>query len=68
VTVITPSEEDPLLTAQEVAKIFAVRERTVRDWINEGKITAVKLNGQHWRIQRSEMVRFANEKYGDSQN
>lgn len=62
---IAPSEDDPLLTCQQVADIFSVRERTIRDWINEGKIRGVKLGGRHWRIPKSEMIRFANEKYGD---
>jgi excisionase family DNA binding protein len=62
VTVI-PSEEDPLLTLKQIAKIFSVHPTTVHTWIKAGKLKAIKPGGE-LRIQQSEMVRFANEKYG----
>lgn len=63
---MTPSEEDPFLTTEQVAKIFAVTPLTVRDWCRDGKIKGVKIDGRNWRILRSEMVRYANERYGDA--
>lgn len=32
----------------EVAKIFGVTDRTVRNWIKNGTITAVKVGGGVW--------------------
>lgn len=63
---IIPSEEDPLLSTDDIAKIFGVKRKTVAGWIHEGKLTAVKIAGRYWRVQRSEMVRFANERYGEN--
>jgi len=41
---------EPFLTIAEVARSFAVTERTVRNWITEGKITAYRLAGRLIRI------------------
>ena len=41
---------EPFLTIAEVAASFAVTERTVRNWIADGKITAYRLAGRLIRI------------------
>lgn len=64
-TIITPSEEDPFMTTEEIGKIFNVGPATVRDWVKVGKLKGVKLDGRNWRVLRSEMIRFANERYGE---
>ncbi len=33
---------DGLLTFQEVADVFGVRVGTIRDWVNQGRLPAVK--------------------------
>lgn len=46
----------------QVAKMFSVTVGTVRDWIREGKLEAVKPGGRgHWRVAEEELRRFANE-------
>lgn len=55
--------DDPLLTIGEVANLFKVAPYTVREWIKEEKFKATKI-GNRWRIPKSEIVKFANEKYG----
>lgn len=60
---IVPTEENPLYTVGTVAKLFDVNQAQIRVWIKEGKIKAIKVLG-HWRIQKSEVVRLANEEYG----
>lgn len=55
--------EDPLYTAQEVAKMFGVTAYTIRLWIEQGRIEARKIEGR-WRIPRSEIRRVANEEHG----
>ncbi len=42
-------------TPQEVAEIAGVTARTVRRWINEGRIKATKI-GQ-WKISREELLK-----------
>lgn len=61
---VVPSQEDPLLSPQKVAKMFDVQDYTVHHWIKDGKLKAIKIAGR-WRIQQSEVVRFANAQYGD---
>lgn len=41
--------------------MFEVKTGTVRDWIREGKMIAVKLGGgDRWRVSEEELRRFAN--------
>lgn len=61
---INVSPDDPFLTTGQVAEIFQVKEFTVRKWINDKDLKAVKI-GKSWRIQQSEVSRFANKMYGD---
>lgn len=44
-------------TPQEVAETLAVTPRTVRTWIDQGELKAVKLHRQ-WRIPASEIRRI----------
>lgn len=62
---IIPSVDDPLMTVDEIASIFSVSKYTVREWLRDGKMKGTKIPGGEWRVQHSEMVRFANEKYGE---
>lgn len=45
---------------KEVADILNLNERTVRNWINEGKIHAVKF-GSEWRVSYEEVKRLKKE-------
>jgi putative resolvase len=56
--------EDQLLKVTAVAEYFDVTRPTVREWIKDGKIKAIRLAGGHYRIRLSEVKRFAQEKYG----
>jgi excisionase family DNA binding protein len=42
---------DDLLTVQEVADMYAVSQKTVRNWIKEGKLEAVRIGGRLIRIE-----------------
>lgn len=61
---IIPSLDNPLYTVAQVAKMFGVDQPTVRLWIRQEKLNAVKVMGR-WRVQKSEVVRVANEEYGE---
>lgn len=50
-------------TVSEITEMFNVEDKTVRKWINEGKLFAVQLAGTTIRIPESELHYF----YGRSQ-
>lgn len=62
---IIPSKEDPLLSTQQIAEMFSVKRKTVEGWIRDGLLKGTKIGGRYWRVPESEMIRFANEKYGE---
>lgn len=44
-------------TIKEVAKILNFKERTVRQWLVDGKIKGVKIMGE-WRVPKEEVQRL----------
>lgn len=62
---------DPLIEkmyrVEEVAKIFDVKPYTIREWIRNGKIQAIKLDTGRFRVYESEIRRFVNERHGAAQ-
>jgi len=44
-----------------VADLFDVTVGTVRDWIRNGELLAVKF-GRRWKVSETELHRFANER------
>ena|SRR5947209_1592605 len=52
--------EDSLLTVAEVAEILKLNQQTVRNWIDQGSLPAVRL-GRRVRIRRSELERLIDE-------
>jgi excisionase family DNA binding protein len=57
---------EQLYSPTDVAKMFGVSAYTVREWIHDKKLAAVKLPNGHLRISESEITRLANVKYGDT--
>lgn len=49
-----------MLKAKEVAEILHLNERTVRRWLNDGKIKGVRF-GQEWRVSCEEVERLKKE-------
>lgn len=49
----------PMLTIHEVAELLKVKESTVRTWINDGSLRAVKL-GRDWRVAHRDLEAFVN--------
>lgn len=58
--------EDPLLSTKQIAKLFGVTPYTIRKWINDDRMKAVRLNGQ-LKVRRSEVNRYAQEMFGDEE-
>lgn len=51
-------------TVKEITEMFNVDEKTVRKWINEGKLMAVHLAGTTVRIPESELHQFYIRSHG----
>lgn len=47
------------MTIEEVADLFAVTDRTVRNWINEGKLEADYVGGRLIRVLSSSVDNIA---------
>lgn len=41
------------VTPQDAANMLGINIRTMREWIRDGQIEAIKLSGNRWRISRS---------------
>ncbi len=54
--------EKEMLSVREVAKLFGVSEVTVRQWLYEGKLAAIKTPTGLWRIPRSEVEKYLETK------
>lgn len=52
--------ETEFLTTAQVAAMFSVKQKRVRQWIEAGSMRAVRTPGMRgtWRIRRSEVERF----------
>lgn len=50
----------PMLTVHEVADMLKVKESTVRTWIRESELRAVKL-GRDWRVSIKDLEAFVND-------
>lgn len=49
----------PLLTLHEVADLLKVKEATVRTWINNGSMRAIKF-GREWRVAYNDLEAYVN--------
>jgi excisionase family DNA binding protein len=56
-------EEADFLTVQEVALMFKVTPVTVRNWIKQGKLTYIKINGR-MRVHRASVRKLAQYNFG----
>lgn len=50
----------PLLTLHEVAELLKVKEATVRAWINDGALRAIKF-GKEWRVAHKDLEAYIEE-------
>ncbi len=50
----------PLLTVHDAAGMLQVQEATVRSWIRDKRIRAIKV-GKEWRIAHKDLEEFLND-------
>ena len=49
----------PMFTVHEVADLLKVKESTVRSWIHDGSLRAVKF-GRDWRVAQKDLEAYVN--------
>ena len=54
--------EDSFLTVAEVAELLKLNQQTVRNWIDQGSLPALRV-GRRVRIRRSDLNRLLEEGY-----
>lgn len=54
--------EDSFLTVAEVAEMLKLNQQTVRNWIDQGSLPALRV-GRRVRIRRSDLDRLLEESY-----
>ena len=59
-----PRSEESFLTVAEVAELLKLNQQTVRNWIDQGTLPALKV-GRRVRIKRSDLERMLEEGYRD---
>lgn len=59
---VDPNKINPkaMYSVQEVALILEKKEQTIRLYINNGRLKAIKGDDKRWRIKGSELIRFLN--------
>jgi excisionase family DNA binding protein len=57
-----PDPEDSFLTVADVAEMLKLNQQTVRNWIDQGSLPAVRV-GRRVRIKRSDFERVLAEGY-----
>lgn len=58
----SPEPEDSFLTVAEVAEMLKLNQQTVRNWIDQGSLPALRV-GRRVRIKRSDFERVLAESY-----
>jgi excisionase family DNA binding protein len=55
---LTKIDPERLLTSTEVGELLQVNPSSVKNWVNEGRITCFRTPGGHRRIRASDLVEF----------
>jgi excisionase family DNA binding protein len=59
---------EELLTLHQVAEELQLHIETIREWVREGKLPAIKLSKREYRVARSDLDTFlADRKTGKQQ-
>jgi excisionase family DNA binding protein len=58
-------EREEFLTVAEVAEVLKINQQTVRNWIDQGSLPALRV-GRRVRIKRSDFLRILDQGYRPS--
>jgi len=61
------SQQEDMLTVEEVAKELRVDQKTVRRWIQRGELVAIDI-GREYRIRRSSLNDFISRRETDKRD
>lgn len=60
-----PTPENPFRSPQYIAEVMDVKDYTVREWLNNGKLKGWREEGsERWKILHSDFVEFLQERFG----
>lgn len=59
-----PATLETYWTVPQIAKAFQVTNDTVRNWITDGLLRAIKI-GQMWRVANADLIVFTEKRYAD---
>ncbi len=54
-------------SVEEVSELYNLKAGTVRKWIREGKLKALKLGGHIYRIAETDLQEFVNQGSGKNE-
>ena len=58
------NDPNALLTVDDVAERCGVRVTTVRTWIKDGALAALRLSGRHYRMREADVEAFLSKQGG----
>ena len=61
-----PDSHDEFLTVAEVAQLLRLNQQTVRNWIDQGSLPAIRVGARRVRIPRTELDAFLREASGSN--
>jgi excisionase family DNA binding protein len=50
--------EKPLLTVEQAAERLNTTSRTVRNYINSGRLAGIQMSNRSWRVEEAELEAF----------
>lgn len=52
-------------TTKQVADLVQVTDESIRNWITNGSLPAIKING-FWRVRHLDLKKFLDDRHGDT--
>ena len=56
-------DDEPMLSAKEVATLLGVSDRTIRKWAEEQELPASKVGRKLWRFSRHQIVEWLRKRW-----
>lgn len=59
-----PAKLETYWTVPQIARAYQMTSETVRNWIIDGKLRALKI-GNEWRVANADLIEFTEKRYAD---